>query len=244
MRLGEACGKAMTNVVPIFKKEMRSYFTSPVAYIVISVFLLICGWFFSTSLFVIGQASMRNLFSIIPFIFTFFVPAITMRMLSEEKKTGTFELLVTMPVSDVEVILGKYLAAVALLSISVLLTISYAITVGALGNADVGVVVSGYIGLVLLGAGYVAIGILASSLTENQIVAFIISFLIIFVLSLVDKVLLFVPPALQSLFEYLSAEYHFNNIARGVLDTRDLVYYASLTVLGLYFASHALQRRI
>ena len=234
----------MTNVMPIFKKEMRSYFTSPVAYIVIAVFLLICGWFFSTSLFVIGQASMRNLFSIIPFVFTFFVPAITMRLLSEEKKSGTFELLVTMPVSDLEVILGKYLAALALLSIGVLLTVTYAVTVGALGNADGGVIVSAYVGLILLGAGYVAIGILASSLTENQIVAFIISFLIIFILSLVDKVLLFVPAAFQSAMEYLSAEYHFNNIARGVLDTRDLIYYASLVVLGLYFAAHALQRRI
>jgi ABC-2 type transport system permease protein len=234
----------MTNVLPIFRKEMRSYFTSPVAYIVITVFLIITGWFFSTSLFVIGQASMRNVFSIIPFVFTFFVPALTMRMLAEERKTGTFELLVTMPVSDVEVVLGKYLASLALLSISVLLTLTYAFTIGALGDVDAGVILAGYLGLFLLGAGYVAIGIRASSLTENQVVAFIVSFIVIFILSMVDKMLLFAPPSLASLFEYLSAEYHFNNIARGVVDTRDLVYYGSLIVLGLYFSARALQRRV
>ena len=97
----------MSNVLPIFRKEMRSYFTSPVAYIVMTVFLIITGWFFGNSLFLIGQASMRNVFSIIPFVFTFFVPALTMRMLAEERKTGTFELLVTMPVSDIEVVLGR-----------------------------------------------------------------------------------------------------------------------------------------
>lgn len=233
----------MSNVLPIFKKEMRSYFTSPVAYIVITVFLLICGWFFSTSLFVVGQASLRNVFQIIPFVLTFFVPAITMRLLSEEKKSGTFELLTTMPVADIEIVLGKYLAALALLAVSMGLTATYAFTVGVLGKADGGAILAGYIGLLLLGAGYVAIGVLASSLTENQIVAFILSFVVIFVLSLIDKVLLFVPTALATVCEYLSAEYHFNNIARGVLDSRDLVYYASLIVLGLYFAARALQRR-
>jgi ABC-2 type transport system permease protein len=231
-------------MLPILKKELRSYFLSPAAYIVVTVFLLICGWFFSTSLFVVNQASMRNVFTIIPFVFTFFVPAITMRLLSEEKKTGTFELLVTMPVSDLEVILGKYLAALVLLAVAVGLTFTYALTLAALGNTDTGETASGYLGLVLLGAGYLAIGILASSLTENQIVAFIISFLVIFVLSLIDKVLLFFPAALASIFEYLSAEYHFNNIARGVIDTRDLIYYASLVMLGLFFSSRALRRRL
>jgi ABC-2 type transport system permease protein len=234
----------MSNVLPIFRKEMRSYFTSPVAYIVMTVFLIITGWFFSNSLFLIGQASMRNVFSIIPFVFTFFVPALTMRMLAEERKTGTFELLVTMPVSDVEVVLGKYLASVALLSLSVLLTMTYAFTLGALGEVDAGVIFAGYVGLILLGAGYVAVGILFSSLTENQIVAFIASFVVILALSLVDKMLLFVPTSMASVFEYLSAEYHFNNIARGVVDTRDLVYYGSLIVLGLYFSARALQRRV
>lgn len=234
----------MTNVLPIFKREMRAYFASPVAYIVIVVFLIITGYFFTSSLFLIGQASMRNVFSIIPYIFTFIVPALTMRLLAEEKKTGTFELLVTMPVSNVEVILGKYLAAVALLTISVLFTLINAITIASLGNVDAGVILGGYLGVILLGAGYMAIGILTSSLTENQIVAFIVSFVIIFTLSMLDKMLLLMPNSMMSFFEYISSEYHFNNIARGVIDTRDLVYYASLIVLGLYFAARSLRRRV
>ena len=234
----------MSNVIPILKKELRSYFASPVAYIVLSVFVLICGWFFSTSLFVVGQASMRNVFTIIPFVFTFFVPAITMRLLSEEKKAGTFELLVTMPISDIEVIVGKYLAALVLLAVAIGLTSINAFTIAMLGKADHGATFAGYVGLLLLGAGYLAIGVLASSLTENQIVAFITSFLVIFVLSLIDKVLIFFPAALASIFEYMSAEYHFNNIARGVLDSRDLVYYASLVAIGLYFSARALHRRL
>jgi len=233
----------MTNVLPIMKKELRSYFASPVAYIVLTVFLLICGWFFGSSLFLVGQASMRNLFTIIPFVFSIFVPAITMRLISEERKTGTFELLATMPVSDVEVILGKYLAALVLLAVAIGLTAIHGLTIAFLGNSDAGATLGGYIGLLLLGAGYLAIGILASSLTENQIVAFILAFLVTFFLSMIDKVLLFLPVQLASFFEYLSAEYHFNNIARGVLDSRDLVYYASLILLGLYFSARALNRR-
>lgn len=233
----------MSNVLPIFKKEMRSYFTSPIAYFVITIFLVICGYFFTTSLFVVNQASLRNVFQIVPFLFTLFVPAITMRLVAEEKKTGTFELLSTMPITDSEIIIGKYLAALALLGVSLLFTLGYAFTIGVLGNTDAGATLAGYVGLLLLGAGYVAIGLLFSSLTENQIIAFLLGLLVIFALSMIDKVLIFAPNALASVLEYLSAEYHFNNIARGVLDSRDLVYYASLIVLGLYFSARALQRR-
>ena len=233
----------MSNVLPIFKKELRSYFTSPIAYFVITVFLLLTGVFFAFSLFPTGQASLRNLFQIVPFFFVLFVPAITMRLISEEKKSGTFELLATMPVADTEIILGKYLAALVLLMVSLGFTLTYAITMGALGNIDGGATVAGYLGLVLLGAGYIGIGILASSLTENQIIAFLVSLFVIFVLSIIDKLLLFLPSALASVLEYLGTEYHFNNIARGVLDSRDLVYYASLIVLGLYFSARALQHR-
>lgn len=233
----------MSNVLPIFKKELRAYFTSPVAYVVITVFLLICGWFFSTSLFVVGQASLRNVFQIVPFVYTIFIPAITMRLIAEEKKSGTFELLTTMPVSDIQIIVGKYLAATVLLATALAFTLIYAFTVRALGEPDVGVMVAGYLGLLFLGMGYIAIGICMSSMTENQIVAFILSAFIILVLSLIDKVLMFVPSALASILEYMSTEYHFNNIARGVLDTRDLVYYASLIALSLFFAARAVQRR-
>ena len=233
----------MSNVLPIFKKELRSYFASPVAYIVIMVFVLICGLFFSISLFPTGQASLRSFFQIVPFVLSFYVPALTMRLIAEEKKTGTFELLTTMPVADLDIVLGKYLAAVVLLGVAYLFSLPHVITVAALGDVDAGAVFAGYLGLLLLGAGYMAVGVLASSLTENQIVAFIIAFLVTLALSLVDKLLMFVPKSIASVLEYLSTEYHFNNIARGVIDTRDLVYYASLIVLGLYFSARAVSRR-
>jgi ABC-2 type transport system permease protein len=233
----------MTNVVPIFKKELRSYFSSPVAYIFITMLLLFCGYFFASSLFLQGQASLRGFFQIVPFVLSLLVPAVTMRLISEEKKSGTFELLTTMPVANGEIIVGKYLAALVLLAGFYVFSLPYAFTVGALGNMDVGATVSGYFGLLLLGAGYLAVGILASSLTENQIIAFIVALFATLALSLVDKMLIILPKSGATVLEYLSAEYHFNNIARGVIDTRDLVYYASLIVLGLYFSARALQRR-
>lgn len=233
----------MHNVISIFRKELRSYFNSPIAYIVITVFLLISGWFFSTNLFLINQATLRAAFGIIPLIFIFFVPAITMRLISEEKKSGTIELLVTMPIKDHEIVLGKFFAALVLLAIALIFTFFYGFTVAILGNADEGPIIGGYIGLLLMGGAYLALGLFASSLTENQIVAFIIAFLIIFVLFMFDKVLFFVPSWLATILEYLSIDYHFNNIARGVIDTRDLIYYLSMIVLGLTLASHMIERR-
>lgn len=233
----------MSNVMTIFKKEMRTYFTSPIAYFVLTIFLVFCGIFFSLPLFLNNQASMRGAFSIILYAFTLFVPAITMRLISEEKKSGTFELLATMPISDLQVILGKFLAAVALLMIAVALTSTYAITVALLGDVDGGEVLTGYIGLALLGSAYVAVGVCASSFTENQIVAFLLSLAIILFLTFIDKLVSFLPLGGANVFEYLGAEFHFRNIERGVLDTRDLIYYASLIFLGLYFSVLALQRR-
>lgn len=233
----------MNNIYPIFKKEVRTYFNSPIAYIVLTVFLLISGYFFASPLFLNNQADLRTAFGVIPFIFIFFVPAITMRLLAEEKKSGTLEVLVTMPVKDVEVILGKFGAALVLLVVAIGLTLTYVLTISLLGNADGGPIVGGYLGLILMGATYLAIGIYTSSVTENQIVAFIISFLIIFALFMLDKVLMFVPGGLVSILEYLAMDYHFSNIARGVIDTRDLIYYLSLIFLGLFLATRTLASR-
>lgn len=233
----------MKKVYPIFKRELKAYFNSPIAYIVITVFLLISGWFFSSSLFLVNQATLRGAFGIIPLIFVFVVPAITMRLISEEKKSGTIELLVTMPVKDLEIILGKFLAALVLLTIAILLTLTYAITVSLLGDVDGGPVLGGYLGLILMGAAYLSIGIFVSSLTENQIVAFIISFLIIFALFILDQILMFIPSGLVSFFEYLSIDYHFANISRGVIDTRDLIYYISVIFFSLLLAVRSLESR-
>lgn len=235
--------QTLRDVWPIFKRELRAYFDSPVAYVVITAFLLVTGWFFTTNFFVVAQADLRVIFSIIPFIFLFFTPAITMRLISEEKRNGTMELLVTMPISDAAIIIGKYLAGLALLIASILPTLVYVVTVMMLGDMDKGPLIGGYLGLVLLGAGYLAIGTYGSSLSDSQVVAFIVSFFVTFIFFLLNKVLFLIPSWLVSSVEYLSIESHFENISRGVVDTRDVIYYLSLITLSLYFAARSLASR-
>jgi ABC-2 type transport system permease protein len=233
----------MHNILPIYRKELKSYFNSAIAYIVIVVFLLIAGWFFTSNMFLINVATMRIVFEIIPLIFLFFVPAITMRSLSEEKKSGTLELLVTKPVKDIEIIAGKFLAAWTLMAIALVPTFVYWITIGSLGSLDNGPVIGGYIGLLLMGGVYIGIGVFASSLTENQVVAFIIAFLIVFVFFMFDKILIYVPEGLTSIVEYLGVDYHFSNIARGVIDSRDIFYYLSAITFTLLMAKTAMESR-
>lgn len=231
------------NILPIFRRELRSYFNSPVAYVVIVVFLAIVGWFFTSNLFLMNVASMRVVFELVPLVFLFFVPAITMRLLAEEKKSGTLELLTTKPVTDAEIVIAKFLAAWVLLAAALVPTLLYLITMMALGSIELGPVIAGYVGLLLMGGSYIAIGIFASSLTENQIIAFIISFLIVLALFLMDKVLMYVPAGLASTMEFLAVDYHFSNIARGVIDSRDIIYFVSLLGFSLLLATVSLERR-
>ena len=170
------------------KRELRAYFDGPAAYVVLSVFLAITGWFFGNALFLQNVASLRSVFSIAPFIFLFFIPALTMATFAEERRAGTLELLLTFPVRDWQVIAGKLAAVAIFLLVAIGLTGIYAITVALLGDLDFGATLGGYLGLFLLGLTYAAIGICASSLTRNQIVAFILGFAIIFALFLLDKV--------------------------------------------------------
>ena len=233
----------MRNILPIFRREIFAYFYSPMAYIVITVFLIITGWFFTSEMFLSNESSLRSVFGIIPFIFIFFVPAITMRLLSEERKSGTIELLFTMPISDMEIILGKYFAGLGLIVVGLLFTLPYSLTIIILGEPDVGMLITGYLGLVLMGASYVAIGIFASTISKNQVVAFIIAFMIIFFLWLINKFLMLIPPPFIPILQYLSIDYHYENIGRGVIDSRDLVYYLSLVVFMLSLAKLSLESR-
>jgi len=234
---------ALSNILPIYKRELRSYFNSPVAYVFIVVFLAILGWFFTSNLFLANVASLRIVFELVPLIYLFFVPAVTMRLLAEEKKSGTLELLTTKPVRDIEIVLGKFFAAWTLLAAALAPTLLYLITVMSLGKVDIGPVICGYVGLLLMGGVYISIGLLASSLTENQIIAFILSFLIVFVLFMLDKILMYVPDAFASTFEFLSMDFHFSNIVRGVLDSRNLIYFGSLLGFSLFLATVSLERR-
>lgn len=233
---------SIENIRFIYVKELRSYFNSPVAYIVMVVFLVILGWFFTSNLFLMNLSSMRIVFEMTPFLLLFFAPAITMRLISEERKSGTIELLLTKPVKEYEIIVGKFLSAWSLYLLTLLPTFAYYITVSLLGSLDSGPVVGGYLGLCFVGAVFMAISVFGSSLTENQVVAFIISFLIIFVLFMLDKILFYVPAYFASVFEYLSIDYHFSNIARGVIDTRNILYYLSVTGIALMLGTYMLQK--
>ena len=233
----------MKKVIPIFRREIFAYFFSPMAYIVIAVFLLITGWIFSSEMFLANDSSLRSVFSFIPFIFLFFVPAVTMRLLSEERKSGTIELLFTMPISDIEIVLGKYFAGLGLLLVALVFTLPYAFTIIILGEPDIGMMITGYLGLILMGASYVAVGTFASTISGSQVISFIIAFLIIFVLWLINKFLMLVPPAFVQFFQYLSIDYHFENISRGVIDSRDIAYYLSLIVFMLSLAKLSLESR-
>ncbi len=231
----------MGQVAHIFKKEFKAYFVSPIAYIVISIFLLITGWFFFTTFFLNNQANLRNFFALLPIIFSFVVPAITMRLFSEELNVGSYETLLTMPVTLREVVAGKFLAALAFVITMLVPTVSYPITVSFLGRLDWGPVAGGYIGAILLGAAFCSIGLFASSLTRNQIIAFITAVAICFVLTLIDKMLFFLPRSLLGFFEYLGADFHFENISKGIIDSRDVLYFLSVSFIGLYAAHLARQ---
>jgi ABC-2 type transport system permease protein len=226
----------MRQINNIFKKEFRTYFVSPIAYIVISIFLLVTGWFFFMTFFLYNQADLRNFFILLPIIFSFVVPAVTMRLFSEELNIGSYEILLTLPVTFRDVILGKFLASVAFLAVMLSPTLAYPITISFLGELDWGPVAGGYIGAIMLGAAFSSIGLFASSLTRNQIVAFIIGMALCFALTLVDKMLFFLPQSMLGFFEYLGADFHFQNISKGIIDSRDILYFLSISFLGLYGA--------
>ncbi|MCP3955006.1 MAG: ABC transporter permease subunit [Desulfobacterales bacterium] len=224
----------MRQAVNIASKEFRDYFISPIAYIVISIFLLVTGWFFFATFFLHNQADLRNFFNLLPTTLAFVIPAVTMRLFSEERNVGSYETLLTLPVTFRDIILGKFFAAVMLVAVMLLPTIFYAVSIAAIGSLDWGPVLGGYLGALLLGAAFSAIGLFASALTRNQIIAFIVAMAICFALTTLDRMLFFVPQAALSVLGYLGASSHFQNIAKGIIDSRDIIYFLSVVFLGLY----------
>jgi ABC-2 type transport system permease protein len=235
----------MNTIIAIFKKEFSSYFISPIAYVFIIVFLVGTNFMYFQPFFLINQADMRNYFSLLPWVFLFFVPAITMRCWAEEKKSKTMELLLTWPLSDAQVVFGKFMATLAFLGTAVLLSITIPITLFIIGNPDPGPIIGGYVGALLMGAAYLAIGLWISSLTENQIVAFILAWVVIFLLMIIGHpmVTVKIPSALVPLFSYLGLFTHFESIERGVIDSRDVIYYLSMTGVFLFLNAQSLGRR-
>jgi ABC-2 type transport system permease protein len=233
----------MRQVAHIFRKEFSAYFVSPIAYIVISIFLLVTGWFFFSTFFLFNQANLRTFYTLLPVVFAFVIPAITMRLISEELSVGSDEILLTMPVTYGDVILGKFFASVALIIAMLIPTLAYPLSVSFMGQLDWGPVMGGYIGAVFLGAAFSGVGLFASALTRNQIIAFIIGLAICFTLTLIDKMLFFLPQSLLGVFSYLGADFHFQNIAKGIIDSRDILYFASVCFVGLFGAHLALHQR-
>jgi len=237
----------MSKSLAIAKRELRSYFDSPTAYIVVVAFLLVAGWMYFSSLFLSGRADMRTFFAPSPFspsmMLVVIIPAITMRLVAEERKSGTIELLTTLPITDTQVILGKYLGALGLVFFGILLTLLYPIAVSTIGELDWGPVITGYAGLLLFAGALSAIGVLCSTITDNQIVAFILGFTLCAALYFIYYLQFFMPQSIAPVLEYISTSFHLDNLARGVIDTRDVLYYMSLIVGALFLSVRSLARQ-
>ncbi len=237
----------MRNALTIAGKEFRSYFNSTIAYIFLVVFLVLNSvlFFELQKFFVIGQATLRDFFGLAPILLLFFIPAISMRMWAEERKMGTLETLMTLPVRDWEVVVGKFLAGFFFYLVALVLTFPLPLIVNALGSPDSGAIFCGYLGLLFLGGSYLAIGLWMSSLTENQIVAFIGAFVLclVFFIIGVDLVLTSMPRELVPFFKGLSLGSHFSSMERGVIDSRDLIYYLSMIGFFLFLNVRSVESR-
>ena len=238
----------MSPTITIAKKEIRSFFDSLIAYILLIAFLGFTGFFTwlrgNGDIFFRKQADLDVFFGVAMWTLFFFIPAITMRLIAEEKKSGTIELLLTKAVTNWQVVFGKFLAALALVGIALLFTLIYYVSVSRLGNFDHGATICGYLGLILMSGAYIAIGLFASSLTNNQIVAFLVALLIgicfHFIFGIIGQGM---SGWLGELFNTLSLGTHFNSIIRGVLDSKDLIYFISITALGLILSEQMISKR-
>ena len=240
-------------MLTILKKEIRSFLSSLIAYVVVAVFLLAIGLFMwvykDTNALDYGAASLETLFMMAPWVFIFLVSAITMRSFAEEKKAGTIELLTTHPISDWNIILGKFLGALCLVVFALVPTLLYYYTIHKLGspvgNIDTGAMWGSYIGLLFLGGCYVSVGLFASSLTENQIVAFVLSTFLCFVMfSVLGQVSGLLDTGTSNYYlEWLGIEYHYQSISRGVIDTRDISYFLGFIAFFLGLTKLSFSRR-
>lgn len=237
----------MNTVWIITKRELNSFFDSLIAFIMIIIFLGFSGfftWISGSDIFLVGQASLRTFFAIAYWTLFFFIPALTMRMLAEEKKSGTIEMLLTKPVTDRQAILGKYFATIILIAVALLFTLPYFVTVARIGNIDFGGAICGYLALLLISAAYASIGLFSSSITSNQIVAFLTALLIgIFFHFLFQMIASGMKGLFGQIISYLSMTFHFESLSRGVLDSKDLIYFGSIIFLGLFLTEVSLSKR-
>ncbi|MBN2172913.1 MAG: ABC transporter permease subunit [Bacteroidales bacterium] len=237
----------MRAIWTITRRELQSFFDSLMAYIMLIAFLGFSGfftWLFGSDIFFVKQASLQSFFSIAYWTLFFFIPALTMRQFAEENKSGTLELLLTKPVSDWQVVLGKFLSTLLLILIALALTLPYYITVSNLGPIDHGAVWTGYLGLILMSSAYIAIGIFTSSVSTNQIVSYLLALFIGIFFQIIFSLLAsnfsgFLGEALN----FLSVSSHFDSISRGVIDSKDLLFFLSLIFFGLILTEANLAKK-
>ncbi len=237
----------MSTYLIIAKREVSSFFDSLTAYVLITVFLGLSGfftWLYGSDVFFVGQASLQSFFSVAYWSLFFFIPALTMRSIAEEKKSGTIEMILSKPVSDFQLVMGKFIANFELILIALLFTIPYYISVSLLGPVDHGAVICGYLGMLLMSAALIGVGIFSSALTNNQIVAFLLSLFIgLFFIVIFDVLSGSSAGWFAQFFSYLSISTHYESMARGVIDTRDIIYFLSLAGLSIFLATMVLSKR-
>jgi ABC-2 type transport system permease protein len=233
----------MRNVWAVAVRELRAYFLSPLAYLVIAFFLFGAGLLFGLIIESSREASLRGLISNISVLFLFVVPMISMRLLAEEQRTGTIELLLTNPVQEWQIVVGKFLASILLLLVMVGLTLLYPLFLFIFGNPDRGPIATGYVGVILQAAAFLAIGLWASSLTENQIVAAVLAFVFLLVLWLSDNLGQSLGGTIGSIISYTSVINHFQDFPQGVINTKDVLFYLSMVAAGLVLSTLSLQTR-
>lgn len=232
----------MANTLVIFRREFQAYFSTPLAYVFIVIFLGLTGalTFYMGNFFGRGQADLQSFFFFHPWLYLFLIPAVTMRLWAEERKSGTIEVLMTLPISTTQAVVGKVLAAWAFVVAAVALTFPVWITVNYLGDPDNGVIVAGYVGSILMAGAYLAIGACASALTRNQVIAFVVAAALcfLFLTSGLEIVLAFfrgwAPVFFVDVIASMSFLTHFANIAKGVIDLKDLIFFASVIGFALF----------
>jgi gliding motility-associated transport system permease protein len=234
----------MRNVLYIAGKELRSYFVSPVAYIIVAFWLVATGFFFWSSVVSVGEATVRYVFNVLTILLLLVTPALTMRLLAEESRTGTLELLLTAPVKDWSVVLGKWVASVVLFIAMMALTLFYPLLLVMLGgNPDWGPIWSGYIGVLLLGMAFLSVGIFASALTSNQMVSAVVAFVILLLLFIIGQVAGNVAAGVGEFLAKLSLVDRYDAFTRGIVDLKDVVFYLSFTAVVLFITVQVLEGR-
>lgn len=229
----------------LFKKELDYYLNNAVGYIVVILFAVFVNFLYVKDIFLNGSVSMKSFFGIIPWLFLIFIPAITMRAFSEEKRLNTIEVLLTLPVSEVQIVISKFFANIVLVVLALLLTFALPASFYYLSHIYLPEVLVGYVGAVVMGASFIAISMYFSTLTKNQIVSFLSSLLVLFVLLGISSDLLssLLPKFVQDMLIYFSPIYHFQNFAKGIIDLRSVYYFVSIAVLFLFLTVVNLEKR-